>query len=175
MSHLQVKGEYGIEVTRIARPLPLEYLIVELTTTHPLQPKPSLPGGRGGDPFPVENREDFGEMQNFEAFVKYLDQQKSENFLCAMSNFHLLFFLFTTDVVQLQVRGKSASLLSFSSCGGDFSFIDPFSSALDPSLSSFVIRLPLSRGTCVPCTYLHPAAFFARAVRNHCSAGRAEG
>ena len=117
MFHLQVKGEYGIEVTRIARPLPLEYLIVELTTTHPLQPKPSLPGGRGGDPFPVENREDSGERQNFEAFVKYLDQQKSTNFLCAMSNFHLLFFLFTTDVVQLQVRGQSAGLVSSSLCG----------------------------------------------------------
>ena len=112
----QMKGEYGIEVTRIARPLPLEYLIVELTTTHPLHPKPSLPGGRG-DPFPVENREPIGEMQNFEAFVKYLDPQKSTNFLSAMSNFHLLFFLFTTDVVQLQVHRQSGGSLSVASCG----------------------------------------------------------
>ena len=63
-SHLsdQGKGEYGIEVTKIARPLPLEYLIVELTTTTPLRPKPTLPGGRG-DPFPIENRDQLGEIQ----------------------------------------------------------------------------------------------------------------
>ena len=58
----QCKGDYGMEVTKLARPLPLEYLIVELTTTTPLRPKPSLPGGRGA-PFPVENRETIGESQ----------------------------------------------------------------------------------------------------------------
>lgn len=95
------KGEYGIEVTKLARPLPLEYLIVELTTTTPKRPKPTLPGGRG-EPFPVENRETIGEMQSFESFIHYLDQQKGNNFLCVASEFHFLYFLFTTDVVQLQ-------------------------------------------------------------------------
>ena len=58
----QGKGEYGTEITKIARPLPLEYLIVELTTTTPRRPKPTLPGGRG-TPFPIENRDQFGEIQ----------------------------------------------------------------------------------------------------------------
>ena len=35
---------------------------MEVTTTTPLRPKASLPGGRGS-PFPVENREGMGEIQ----------------------------------------------------------------------------------------------------------------
>jgi nuclear protein localization family protein 4 len=97
----KAKDEYGIEVTKLARPLPLDYVIVELTTTTPLRPKPTLPGGRG-DPFPIENRELMGESQTFEAFVKYIDQQKGSNFLCIVSDFHFLFFLYTTNVVSLQ-------------------------------------------------------------------------
>jgi len=49
-------------VTKLARPLPLEYLIVEVTTTTPLEPCPSLPGGRGNK-FPIENRAALGELQ----------------------------------------------------------------------------------------------------------------
>ena len=49
-------------MTKLARPLPLEYLIIELTTSTPLRPKPFLPGGK--EPaFPVENREAMGEHQ----------------------------------------------------------------------------------------------------------------
>ena len=53
--HMQMKGEYGSEVTKLARPLPLEYLLIELTTTSPQHPKPYLVGGKE-PPFPVENR-----------------------------------------------------------------------------------------------------------------------
>lgn len=60
--HTQTKNEYGIEVTKIARPLPVEYLIIELTTSSPMQPKPYLVGGL--DPaFPIENRESLGDIQ----------------------------------------------------------------------------------------------------------------
>lgn len=54
LSILKTKDEYG-EVTRLARPLPLEYLIIELTTTTPIKPNPFLPGGNGN--FPITNRE----------------------------------------------------------------------------------------------------------------------
>eukprot|EP00731_Ephydatia_muelleri_P029459 Em0020g1103a len=58
----KMKNEYGIEVTKIARPLPLEYLIIELTTSSPVQPKPYLVGGL--EPaFPIENRESLGDIQ----------------------------------------------------------------------------------------------------------------
>ena len=41
---------------------------------------------------------------SFDGLIRYIEQQCSTNFLCAMSDFHLLLFLYTTDVVQLQVR-----------------------------------------------------------------------
>lgn len=49
-------------ITKLARPLPLEYLIVEVTTTTPLEPCPSLPGGHGNK-FPIENRAHLEESQ----------------------------------------------------------------------------------------------------------------
>lgn len=58
-SPLQTKGEYGSDVTKLARPLPLEYLIIELTTTTPKTPRPLLVGGKD-PPFPVENRSTIG-------------------------------------------------------------------------------------------------------------------
>ena len=56
----QTRGEYGVDVTREARPLPLEYLIIELTTSTPRNPQPLLPGGKG-PLFPVENRAAVGQ------------------------------------------------------------------------------------------------------------------
>lgn len=57
----QSKGEYGVDVTKLARPLPLEYLIIELTTSTPVDPRPYLMGGKG-PPFPVENRTGIGQL-----------------------------------------------------------------------------------------------------------------
>lgn len=57
---LQTKGEHGADVTLEARPLPLEYLIIELTTSSPRNPLPLLPGGKGVA-FPVENRASVGQ------------------------------------------------------------------------------------------------------------------
>ena len=53
----QTRGEYGVDVMKEARPLPLEYLIIELTTTSPRNPQPLLPGNA----FPVENRAAIGQ------------------------------------------------------------------------------------------------------------------
>lgn len=48
----------------------------------------------------------FAFSQSFDGFIRYLEQQRSTNFLCSMSDFHLLLFLYTTDVVQLQVDSE---------------------------------------------------------------------
>ena len=57
LSPHQTRGEYGVDVMKEARPLPLEYLIIELTTTSPRNPQPLLPGSS----FPVENRAAIGQ------------------------------------------------------------------------------------------------------------------
>lgn len=55
-----MRDEYGVDVMKEARPLPLEYLIIELTTTSPRNPQPLLPGGK--EPFfPIENRAAIGQ------------------------------------------------------------------------------------------------------------------
>jgi len=99
--------------------LPLEYLIVEVTTTTPLEPRPSLPGGRGNK-FPIENRAKLGEvqasdyskclcsdwivlLQDFNSLTDYLQQQGQDGFLVTMSDFHLLIFLHTNKIVPLKV------------------------------------------------------------------------
>lgn len=52
------KDEYGNEVTRLARPLPVEYLIVDLPASMPKEPKYTFRLPVGKNLFPVENRLD---------------------------------------------------------------------------------------------------------------------
>ena len=44
-----------------------------------------------------------GELQDFNALVRYLNQFSPDQFLAAMSNFHLLVFLATCDMLPLRV------------------------------------------------------------------------
>ena len=102
-----MRGDYGGDVTKLGRPLPLEYLIIELTTTTPLNPQPLLVGGK--EPlFPVENRGSIGQpTQDFSALSSYLCNQQSSNFLCSMSDFHLLLFLHTSDIVGFSFKVRT--------------------------------------------------------------------
>ncbi|XP_065900077.1 nuclear protein localization protein 4 homolog isoform X2 [Dysidea avara] len=98
-----VKSDYGNTVTKLARPLPLEYLIVEVTTTTPLEPCPTLPGGHGNK-FPIEHRAALGEVQDFNSLTQYLQQQTHEAFLPAVSDLHFLLFLHVNKIVPLQAH-----------------------------------------------------------------------
>lgn len=121
-------NEYGNEVTKLARPLPVEYLLVEVTTTTPLEPCPSLPGGKNGDPFPIENREFSNQKpvgvacpqncantpqqlslptQDFHQLAVYYNQQSSQDFPITVADFHLLLYLYKCDVVPLKVAAPS--------------------------------------------------------------------
>lgn len=106
----KMKGEYGSEVTKLARPLPLEYLLVDLTTTTPLQPKPFLVGGK--EPlFPIENRAGIGlQIQDFSSLSSYLHNQQTSNFLCYMSDFHLLLYLYTDTELGLRFKSHLPAL-----------------------------------------------------------------
>lgn len=52
----QEKDKYGNEVSRLARPLPVEYLLVDIPTSTPLSPQYTFPVNYNVTPFPVENR-----------------------------------------------------------------------------------------------------------------------
>ena len=104
--YFREKDQYNNEVTKIARPLPVEYLIVD------------LPAGFAKDPiysfnddnqvmkfnFPVENRQSIGESQDFSSLQRYMNQFPSYRFMEAMTNFHLLIFLVTNQTVHFDVR-----------------------------------------------------------------------
>ena len=57
----QDKDEYGNEVTQLARPLPVEYLLVDLGAAFPVEPQYTFK--KAEKPFPVENRNAVGDTQ----------------------------------------------------------------------------------------------------------------
>ncbi|XP_063312362.1 nuclear protein localization protein 4 homolog [Pelobates fuscus] len=98
--------KFGNEITQLARPLPVEYLIIDITTTFPKDPVYTF--CTSSNLFAIENRDALGETQDFHSLANYLSQNLTSNFLEIISDFHLLLFLVTNEVMPLQ---DSISLL----------------------------------------------------------------
>ncbi|KAI1730031.1 NPL4 family domain-containing protein [Ditylenchus destructor] len=96
------KNEYGAEVRRDGRPLPVEFLLVDVPTGMPLEPISSFTVIDDLNlSFPIENRESIGENQNLQALGRYMTNfPKSGHFLEIASNFHFLLFLMNNDFVK---------------------------------------------------------------------------
>lgn len=62
-SHLQEKDNYNNEVTQLARPLPVEYLLVTLPAAFASDFHYTFKSNIQMDTFPVENRENAGQVQ----------------------------------------------------------------------------------------------------------------
>ncbi|KAK7111135.1 nuclear protein localization protein 4 homolog [Littorina saxatilis] len=103
------KDSYGNEVTHLARPLPVEYLLVDMPAAFPSDFEYSFKSGEGRQTFPAENREHLGETQDFNSLVQYMEQFSPNQFLVAISDFHLLVFLSTSEIIP--VREKLGLLL----------------------------------------------------------------
>ncbi|CAB4000892.1 nuclear localization 4 homolog [Paramuricea clavata] len=95
------KDSYGNEVTLLARPMPIEYVLIEVPAAFPKDHQYTFPGGNG-DPFPIANREELGEIQDFHSFAQYVNRQPRSNFLNALSDLHLLIFMATSDMLPLK-------------------------------------------------------------------------
>ncbi|KAI5623454.1 nuclear protein localization protein 4-like [Silurus asotus] len=94
------KDKFGNDITYLARPLPVEYLIIDITTTFPKDPVFTFSSTLR---FSIENRESLGETQDFHSLATYLSQStSSSSFLNIVSDFHLLVFLVTNDVMSLR-------------------------------------------------------------------------
>uniref|UniRef100_A0A8C2QBE1 Nuclear protein localization protein 4 homolog n=1 Tax=Cyprinus carpio TaxID=7962 RepID=A0A8C2QBE1_CYPCA len=95
------KDKFGNDITYLARPLPVEYLIIDITTTFPKDPVYTFSSTLR---FPIENRDALGETQDFHSLATYLSQcfSSSSSFLDIVSDFHLLLFLVTNEVMPLQ-------------------------------------------------------------------------
>ncbi|BFF90162.1 nuclear protein localization protein 4 homolog [Drosophila madeirensis] len=103
------KDQYGNEVQRLARPLPVEYLLVDVPASTPVKPQYMFTNHEKRQAFPIENRYIDGHLQDFSALSGYLSAWGEEEFLEAISDFHLLVYLYKMDMLPL--RQHMASLL----------------------------------------------------------------
>lgn len=102
----KVKDTYGNEVTQLARPLPVEYLLVDLPAAFPLSAQYTFKAHLHTEAklFHVENRPEIGETQDYTSLSSYLQQFPPDRFLEAVSDFHLLVFLATSDMIPLNMN-----------------------------------------------------------------------
>jgi len=95
--------KYKNEIKKIGRPLPVEYLLIDVPVTSPNEPIAFfsiLDGDRKH--FPVENRLLESSLQDFNAFAQYMSQFRSAEFLKAVSDLHVLVFMATLDIMPLR-------------------------------------------------------------------------
>lgn len=90
--------DYKNEITKLARPLPIEYLLVDVPVAMPMTPTRRFNPIPDKKPFPINNREilDFGSLQS------YLNQfDLNSQFIEAISDFHLLIYLRHQEIVPI--------------------------------------------------------------------------
>lgn len=94
------KDEYGNVVTRLGRPLPVDYLLLDVPVSTPVEPLFTF--AHNTEAFPVANRLVEGHLQDFSALSKYLNHFTNNQFLEAVSDFHLLVFIATMDIMPMR-------------------------------------------------------------------------
>ncbi|KAL3274285.1 hypothetical protein HHI36_015690 [Cryptolaemus montrouzieri] len=96
------KDSYGNEVSRIARPLPVEYLLVDVPASTPVNPQYTFNSDPSKEPFPIENRLIETQLQDFNALSQYLSQFGPQDFYTAITDFHLLLYISTMDMLPMR-------------------------------------------------------------------------
>ncbi|MFH4973567.1 hypothetical protein AB6A40_000276 [Gnathostoma spinigerum] len=94
------KNEYGVETRRDGRPMPVEYMLVDVPAGMPKEPHTTFYIPPHGHDFPTENRILIGELQDAKAVGRYLSQFSKNQFLELATNFHFLLFLMTNEIVK---------------------------------------------------------------------------
>ncbi|XP_015023053.2 nuclear protein localization protein 4 homolog isoform X2 [Drosophila mojavensis] len=174
------KDQYGNEVQRLARPLPVEYLLVDVPASTPLQPQFTFTEYDKRQPFPIENRYIDGHLQDFNALSNYLSAWGEEDFLEAISDFHLLVYLYKMDMLPLRqhmgplleaVRSKNPnkaaefktdevwklleSLVQASSTGGGTTSYPSGATASTGAAGADAMDLDANTWTCSHCTFIN--------------------
>eukprot|EP00088_Acartia_fossae_P063843 TRINITY_DN7822_c0_g1_i1.p1 TRINITY_DN7822_c0_g1~~TRINITY_DN7822_c0_g1_i1.p1 ORF type:complete len:587 (-),score=98.42 TRINITY_DN7822_c0_g1_i1:374-2134(-) len=124
------KDKYGNEIKKIGRPLPVEYLLIDVPVSTPKEPQYTFPVPQERKQFPVENRLLESSIQDFNSFARYISQFRSAEFYDAVADFHVLVFLAALDIVPL--RDFMGSLLESLKIGDregarEWSYLDPWS------------------------------------------------
>uniref|UniRef100_A0A0N5AGC4 Nuclear protein localization protein 4-like protein n=1 Tax=Syphacia muris TaxID=451379 RepID=A0A0N5AGC4_9BILA len=99
--HYTEKNEYGVETRRDGRPMPVEFMLVDVPAGMPKEPNFTFHAVSSKElSFPIENRQCIGEKQDAVSLGKYVSQFSRNQFLELASNFHFLLFLMTNDIVH---------------------------------------------------------------------------
>lgn len=130
MLPFQAQDQYGNEVQKLARPLPVEYLLVDVPASSPRVPIYTFPANK--NPFPVEHRLIDGHLQDLGALHKYMQKFSPEIFLMVimkmmiviiiidsphllfsqvMTDFHLLVYLYGLEVFGIRMKMEMTPLL----------------------------------------------------------------
>ncbi|XP_022652493.1 nuclear protein localization protein 4 homolog isoform X2 [Varroa destructor] len=98
------KDQYGNEVKNHARPLPVEYLLVDVPVSSPNEPINTFRSE--GPQFPVENRGMVNQIQDLTSVNQYLRNfTANKDLLSAARDFHFLLYISTLDVVRIPLDG----------------------------------------------------------------------
>nr|XP_018916452.1 PREDICTED: nuclear protein localization protein 4 homolog [Bemisia tabaci] len=100
--YYKLKDSYGNEVSKLARPLPVEYLLVDVPVSTPRVPQFTFTADPAITPFPVGNRMIDEHLQDFSALSRYLSQFSRKDFLAAVSDFHFLLYVATMDMLPMK-------------------------------------------------------------------------
>lgn len=95
------KDSFGNEVTKIARPLPIEYLLVDVPASTPNEPKFTFNPLPHKSPFPIANRFLESQIQDLPRLHAYLNQFSDDAGLEALTDFHLLIFLSSCEALAI--------------------------------------------------------------------------
>lgn len=96
------KDNYGNEISKLARPFPVEYLLLDVPASTPVEPQYTFIADSTIRSFPVENRLIDGHIQDFNALIQYMNQFTKSRFLDALSDFHVLLYIATMDMLPLK-------------------------------------------------------------------------
>lgn len=170
---------YGNEVSRLGRPLPVDYLLLDVPASTPLTPLYTFNSDTSKKFFPVENRFVDGHIQDFNALTQYMSQFSPNEFLVAVSDFHLLIYIATMETLPMleymgplfdAIRTKDASATLEWSKSEHWATVEQLIAATNTSLpnsrsgSAGSPNTSASPGsssgaqwTCPFCTFLNPA------------------
>jgi len=97
-----MKDKYGNEIKKLGRPLPVEYLLIDVPVSTPKEPQATFPLLKERNPFPVENRLLESSIQDFNSFARYISQFRSAEFFDSVADLHVLVFMANLDIIPLR-------------------------------------------------------------------------
>uniref|UniRef100_A0A915IGU7 MPN domain-containing protein n=1 Tax=Romanomermis culicivorax TaxID=13658 RepID=A0A915IGU7_ROMCU len=98
------KDEYGNDVRKIGQPLPVEYLIIDVPASMPIEQRFFFTAKNNVDGFPIENRTSINQNQNTAAVSKYCSQFNDNDALEMFSDFHFLLYLLTNETLAFSIN-----------------------------------------------------------------------